>query len=136
MWRYDDGMMLRVIRNRVSLGDVPPGLAPEDCLVVIDCSLVGRDAWVIWPDGTVTGHTICDCSNGRHRSEHKRRGMACEVSYATAWKHSVDMHLIYPEVPPGRWRLPMDGELPGVSVWLANPRGCLNGTDRVLPCWQ
>lgn len=121
MTRYDPGVMRKAMRVRVLAGKIDAGLSTRDCIAVPHCGLLGRQVWLVWPDGYVSKQYVCDCSNAVDFARHIEIGLVAEVSHITAVEHSVDMNLVDPRVPAGRYRLPLDGRLPGVSVWLHRP---------------
>jgi hypothetical protein len=106
--RYDPGVMDTVQANREAWGHIPPGV--ENCIAVTDCDMLGREVLLGWPVEGLLGWfsaTVCDCSADEDRERHLKKGLAAEVSYEFAVRHSV---------PFGPYRLPLDGPLPGVIV--------------------
>jgi hypothetical protein len=109
MQRYGPGVMAKVVENRIGMGDIPASTDPFSAVARPDCALLGQSVWIEWPNGQWSGpHTVADCSSRNDYSRHRQKGLVIEVSYELAAVMSV---------PIGRWLLPMDGPLSGVSVY-------------------
>jgi len=104
---YADGVMQRVADNRMGWGHIPEGTDYRTCVAVTDCDLVGLPVGVVWPDGRIMYGTICDCSADKDRERHEDKGLAVEVSWWAANEYAQ---------PIGKYLLPRDGPLPGVTV--------------------
>jgi len=106
---YADGVMKNVAENRMGWGHIPADTDYRTCVAVTDCSWVGREVGVVWPDGRVMYGTVCDCSADEDRQRHIDKGLAVEVSWWAAGEYAHEV---------GKYLLPRQGPLPGVKVVL------------------
>ena len=104
---YADGVMDKVVHNRIEYGQLPYGTDPRTCIAVTDCSWMGKKVVVLWPDGREMFGTVCDCSADEDRQRHIDKGLAVEVSW---WAANEYAH------PVGKYLLPRDGPLDGVTL--------------------
>ena len=70
---YAEGLMDRVISNR--------GLGYGDGVALNRAGDLGRNVWLVWDDGSITGPMpVVDCAQQNHYAERVNRGRVVEVS--------------------------------------------------------
>ena len=70
---YAPGLMAQVIDNR--------GLSVPDGVALNSCADLGRDVWLLWPDGSVDGPLpVVDCAQEAHYQARLDQGRVVEVS--------------------------------------------------------
>lgn len=109
MTRYDPGVMETAVRNHEALGHLQVTRPYTEYVAMLDCGLLGRPVVVVWPDGKRTRHVVGDCAAAGDRAALEARGLVVEVSHEVAVREGV---------PVGRYVLPVDGPVDGVTVQL------------------
>lgn len=104
--RYDDGVMARVVANRVAWGQLDLATPHDSFVALLECDQIGNRVWLELPDGSVSGpHLVADCGAQHDRDDLEAKGFAVDLSYALAQELGV-----------------MDAPLAGVKVWDVDPR--------------
>ena len=95
------GVMDTVISNR--------GLGYVDGIALNRAGDLGRNAWLVWNDGTITGPLpVVDCAQENHYTERVRQGRVVEVSAKLAKEKNfyrvgpVPVTVLF-EAPETRW---------------------------------
>jgi hypothetical protein len=75
---YSDGVMANVVQNL--------GLEyrAEACIAVPWCWRKDERVELVWPNGIVTEHVVCDCSASEDYRRHIEKDIIAEVPYSVA----------------------------------------------------
>ena len=98
--RYEPGLMERVVENRQNWQHLDTDTDPAQCVALLDCTLLGQQVILEFPDGALSQVTVADCAQAEHRQQLLDRGWAVDLSYQLAERHGV-----------------IDAPLAGVTVW-------------------
>ena len=84
--RYDPGVMLEVVANRVAWGQLDPARRGyRGFVAVADCEYVGETVWLQLPDGEFVGpYLVADCGRACDQERLARIHFAVDLSWRVA----------------------------------------------------
>lgn len=86
--RYDPGVMDAVVANRVAWGQIDTNQLHGGYVALTESAYIGDRAWILWPDGNMTGpYIVADCAAAHDIPRLKQIDFAVDVSYEIAQKH-------------------------------------------------